>query len=140
MRVVNPDCNYIFAAVGTDAVRNIIYKLAVTVGAFAQIIAVAPYLAVVIHPLEADRYIRVLSEFREREMPAVPACAAGEIPCAAGMFNIERLSNRPVMREIDFPPAGIVETGLPCLGVVAQKKLPADVQGLRNTGIHKKSS
>src|SRR5437773_2440437 len=88
--------------------------------------AIDPNLAVAIDAIEIDQDELALSRQWNTECLAVPANAAGQ--CAASsarrILLVEFAFNAPIMRQIQFPPVGIIEIWILSVGNIAQMESP----------------
>ncbi len=94
-------------------VGDVIGKGAVAVGALAQVIAVAPHLAVFIDAIKHHPQAFSPVAFRQPEMHPVPAGSPRQIACAAGIPLGKGLLHGPVVGHRDAAPAAVVEALVP---------------------------
>ena len=98
--------------------------------------AIDPNLAVAIDAVEIDQDELALSRQWNTECLAVPANAAGQ--CAASsarrILLVEFAFNAPIMRQIQFPPDGIIEIWILSVGNIAQMEAPVWIEANRLAG------
>ena len=83
--------------VKAELLCNIISKGNISVGPVSQVIAVAPYAAVLVHAIEGQIQTFAFPGFMGSDTETIPSDPPGQIPGAAGIFSGERQGYRPIM-------------------------------------------
>ena len=124
--VLHAHADHIFAR--ADKGAHIMRKGRIAIGPLSEIIAVDPHARMLIHAAEGHANALARSFLGQGEVLSVPCGAAGQIAGAAGIFLIEGMLDRPVVRQRHAAPRAVVPAHEIRADLVAEMEAPVLVQ------------
>jgi hypothetical protein len=122
--VIHLNCDPIRLGTKVYLIGDIITEGGITKRTLAHIIAVAPYLAVLINTVKSYVDSITFPFLGKEESGAIPADSSGQITGSAGIFLGEGHVDGPVVRDCYLLPGIIIKTSKPCIRIIVIMKSP----------------
>ena len=120
--------NLIINRTKLNKVSNIIADLCITIRTLSNVIAVAPYSTIFIDSIKYNSHALSFIFLWQRKTHTIPANAAAQISCSAGISLLKRHMYRPVMRQRNASPRTVIIALVPCLRYLAVVEFPIFIQ------------
>ena len=120
--------NLIINRAELNKVSDIIADLCITIWTLSNVIAVTPYSTIFIDSIKYNSHALSFVFLWQRKTHTIPANAAAQISCSAGISLLKRHMYRPVMRQRNASPRTVVIALVPAFRHLAVVEFPVLIQ------------